>query len=218
MKKFLVVLLVISLVGCLSGCGAKETIGDLKDELKEDVAMEQPAEEQNSSENQLEVPSIDDITIEETYQPVPTMANDANQMTVKVFYASADGQSLIEQEKVIPKVEGIARATIETLLEGPSADSGLLSAVPAGTQLLDINVKSDEGLCIVDFSQELVSPLDNKGVSEKATVYAITNTLCQFDTIDKVEFRVEGQAVSTLSGETDLSQAVSANSSLVQEK
>ena len=110
----------------------------------------------------------------------------------------------------------MARATIETLLEGPEQGSGLLAAVPTGTQLLDINVKPDEKKCIVDFSQELRNQLAANSASEELAVYSIANTLCQFATIDEVEFRIEGQTVTTLAGNADLSGAVTANSSIVK--
>lgn len=217
MKKGISLVLLALLVFGASGCAsAKETIADLKAELNQDVVSKPSIDlAQEDTENGLEVPSIDDISIEETYQPVPTASESTMPtVTVSLFYASADGQSLVEKEKAIPKVEGMARATIETLLEGPSAGSGLQSAIPAGTQLLDINIKADEGLCIVDFSKEIASIAD--GISEDVTVYAIANTLCQFDTVDKVEFRVEGQMVTTLDGGSDLSRAVSANGALVE--
>ena len=216
-KRKVAVLLVLAMLAA-SGCSsAKATIAELKAELNKDVIAPETnmVAEGEQQEPELEVPSIDDIHIEETYQPVQTTAESSvPQMTVALYFASADGEKLVKEEKAIPKVEGMARATIETLLEGPDAASGLLSAVPAGTQLLDINVKPDSGLCIVDFSKELASTA--AGVSEEVTVYAIANTLCQFATIDQVEFRVEGQKVTTLDGKSDLSSAVTANASLVQ--
>ena len=88
--------------------------------------------------------------------------------------------------------------------------------MPTGTQLLDINVKPDEKKCIVDFSQELRNQLAANSTSEELAVYSIANTLCQFATIDEVEFRIEGQTVTTLAGNADLSGAVTANSSIVK--
>lgn len=212
-RKGLAVLLIAVLL--LPGCSsAQQTIAELKAELNQDVLAPEDTQVAEGEESGLEVPSIDDIHIEETYQPVPTSAeNSVPQMTVALYFASADGDKLVKEEKSIPKVEGMARATIETLLEGPAADSGLHSAIPTGTQLLDINVKPDSGLCIVDFSKEITSA--SNGVSEAATVYAIANTLCQFPTITQVEFRVEGQAVTTLDGQTDLTRAVTANADIV---
>jgi spore germination protein GerM len=102
----------------------------------------------------------------------------------------------VKTEKAIPKVEGMARATVETLLEGPNS-SGMVSVIPEGTQLLDINVKQEQKKCIVDFSHELGRAIGNSAASSKA-LESIAKTLCQFDSIEEVEFRMEGQTIATI--------------------
>ena len=218
MKKIWSTILLLAVVTTSAvGCGrASETLGQLKQDFKQDVALQQTETEQTEQANTLEVPSPDDITIEETYEPVQTIGDPVQEITVSLYFADADQKNLVQTKKQIPKVEGMARATIESLLEGPDQASGLVSAVPSGTQLLDINVKPDEKYCIVDFSQELRNQLSSSENSEKLAIYAIANTLCQFDTVEKVEFRIEGQTVTTLAGRTDLSQAVTANADIVK--
>ena len=218
MKKIWSTILLLAVVTTSAvGCSrASETLGQLKQDFKQDVALQQTETEQTEQANTLEVPSPDDITIEETYEPVQTIGDPVQEITVSLYFADADQKNLVQTKKQIPKVEGMARATIESLLEGPDQASGLVSAVPSGTQLLDINVKPDEKYCIVDFSQELRNQLSSSENSEKLAIYAIANTLCQFDTVEKVEFRIEGQTVTTLAGRTDLSQAVTANADIVK--
>lgn len=210
-------LLVVLLIPIAAGCSrASETLSELKQDFKQDVAWNVSQEDASQQANQLEVPDANDISIEETYEPVQTIGDAVQEITVSLYFADADQQKLVKTEKQIPKVEGMARATIETLLEGPAPDSGLVAAVPSGTQLLDINVKPDEKKCIVDFSQELRNQLASSSKSEELAIYSIANTLCQFATIEQVEFRIEGQTVTTLAGGTDLSKAVAANAALVQ--
>lgn len=202
---------------CAVGCNrASETLSQLKQDLKQDVAMNTTDEDNTQQANKLEVPDPNDITIEETYEPVQTIGEPMQEITVSLYFADADRKNLVKTEKQIPKVKGMARATVETLLEGPDSASGLVAAVPTGTQLLDINVKPDEKKCIVDFSQELRNQLASSGNSEELAIYSIANTLCQFATIEEVEFRVEGQTVTTLAGGSDLSKAVTANASIVK--
>lgn len=210
----------LSVTGCTE---ARETMIQMRQELRQEVAMERQEDdtEEPIRQNKLEVPSVaeilqDDISIEETYEPVQTMGTPMQEIAVALYFADADGTKLVKTERKIPKVEGMARATVESLLEGPDANSGLVSAIPEGTQLLDINVKPEEKTCIVDFSQELRNQLVSGKNSEQLAVYSITNTLCQFASIDQVEFRIEGQTVATLSGTTDLSTAVSANTAIVK--
>lgn len=218
------ILLFAGMACALTGCTeARETMIQMRQELRQEVAMENQETEKQETipQNQLEVPSVndllkDDITIEETYEPVQTMSTPVQEITVALYFASTDGDKLVKTEKQIPKVEGMARATIESLLEGPDANSGLVSAIPEGTQLLDINVKPAEKTCIVDFSHELRNQLASGKNSEQLAVYSITNTLCQFASIDQVEFRIEGQSIATLTGTTDLSTAVTANAAIVK--
>ena len=223
-RKSVYVVLVGTLFLTTTGCQkAQETLTQVRQELRQEIALEQV--EQQAQEvtpiNRLEIPSMeellqDEIHIEETYEPVQTMGMPIQEITVALYFADTAGESLVKTEKRIPKVEGLARATIETLLEGPDANSGLVSAIPEGAQLLDINVKAEEKKCIVDFSQELRNHLKKGSKSEQLAVYAITNTLCQFPAIEQVEFRIEGQSVETLAGKTSLGKAVTANAQIVK--
>ncbi len=219
--------MVLCLLLMMTGCSqARETMQEMRQELRQEIAMETDDNAigerlEPLQTNRLEVPSLDDmvkddLTIEETYEPVRTIGNAVQEITVALYFADADKTKLVKTEKSIPKVEGMARATIETLLEGPEQGSGLVAAVPQGTQLLDINVKQEEKKCIVDFSQELRNRLASGINNEQLAVYSIANTLCQFASIEEVEFRIEGQTVATLAGATDLSVAVTANPSLVK--
>ena len=213
-RRFWSAVLLVLLMSVSTGCDrASETLSEWKQDFKQDVAMDDRA---NTSENRLEVPNPDDITIEETYEPVQTIGTPVSEVTVSLYFADAAQKQLVKTEKRIPKVEGMARATVETLLEGPEEASGLVAAIPGGTQLLDINVKPDEKRCVVDFSQELQNELAKTDSSEQLAIYSIANTLCQFDTIEEVEFRIEGQTVTTLAGGADLSKAVTANADIVR--
>ena len=197
-----IALLLITATVWLTGCSeARQTMIEMRQELRQEIALENGENtEQNGNDvqqNKPETPSIDDIRIEETYEPVQTMGTPVPEITVSLYFADTAGEKLVKTEKSIPKVEGMARATIETLLEGPDGNSGLVSVIPEGTQLLDINVKQKEKKCIVDFSHELGQALSGNAAASK-TLEAIARTLCQFDSIEEVEFRMEGQTITTI--------------------
>ena len=197
------VLLSIVVTMGLTGCSeARQTIMEMRQELRQEIALEDSADTQQQKPS---VPSIDeimsntgadDIRIEETYEPVRTMGTPIQEITVALYFADAAGDKLVKTEKVIPKVEGMARATVETLLEGPNG-SGMVSVIPEGTQLLDINVKQEQKKCIVDFSHELGRAIGSNAAASKA-LESIAKTLCQFDSIEEVEFRMEGQTITTI--------------------
>ena len=133
---------------------------------------------------------------------------------VSLYYANSEGTGLSAVTAEVPKEGGIARATINQLLAGPSTDSGLVPIIPTGTTLKDINITSD-GLCIVDFSSQLVDNYSGDLQNEELMVYSIVNTLTQFPTVESVEIRVDGQQVKTIAGHMDTSEALARNESLI---
>ena len=86
--------------------------------------------------------------------------------------------------------------------------------MPQGTSLLDINVK-DDGLCIVDFSSELLGDASGEVITGELMVYSIVNTLTEFPTIDSVEFRIEGQPVERLGDNIPASAPLTADPTLI---
>jgi len=206
-KKFLILVTIITLITfTLTGCGLLDKLLSIKDDFKGGESAEE--KKQDSQVGEIQV----DINAPQVPDPVITQPTEFK--SVLLYFGSSDGEHLVAVEKDVAKVEGIARQTINALIEGPDFQSGLLPTIPAGTSLLDINVKED-GLCIVDFSDELVANMAGGKLNEQLTVYSIVNTLCQFPTVDRVEFRVEGRKMDTLLGHIKLDPTVSANAQLV---
>lgn len=115
--------------------------------------------------------------------------------TITVYYADQDWRYLIGQEiSVNLAAEDDVCAYLMEQLASPPDGSGLLSALPRNTQLLDATVA--DGLCTLDFSQEFVSNGWNDNEAQRLTLLSIVNTLTQLDTIDQVEFSVEGDLLA----------------------
>lgn len=139
----------------------------------------------------------------------------AEKVQVVLYFGSKDGQYLVKEVREIPKVEGIARATLEELLKGPGPESNLVQTVPNGTRLLDINIKPD-GLAIVSFSGELKAKHWGGSAGEGNTVYSIVNTLAQFPSVQRVQILIDNQVVETLAGHMDISQPLERNPELIK--
>jgi spore germination protein GerM len=135
---------------------------------------------------------------------------------VVLYFSDQAGEMLALETRAIAKVEGIARATVQELLAGPSVESGLLPTISVGTKLIDINVRPD-GLCIVDFSSELVDNHPGGSLNEELTVYSIVNTLTQFPTIQEVQILVDGQKVESIAGHLDVSTTMARNNDIIEE-
>ncbi len=117
------------------------------------------------------------------------------------FYlvAVSDGiEQFIETTRNIPYTTGVARASIEALLEGPTEselDSGLTTSIPEGTELISIEIENDTAK--VNFTSHL-----QEGVAGSARVTSIREqierTLLQFNEIEDVLIMVEGESEDIL--------------------
>lgn len=111
----------------------------------------------------------------------------------------------LREQKVGPVARGatdgaVAAGAIEGLLTGPTQDEqqlGFSSAIPAGTDLLGVEV--DDGIATVDLSDEFGS--GGGSASMMSRVAQVVFTLTQFATVDSVLFKLEGEPISALGGE-----------------
>lgn len=199
MKRAALILTVL-LVLCItfSGCG-------LLDKVRQDFNNDKNVAEEN---NLFEEPTV----IFETPEDTTTMTNEINRITL--YFTDPVENKLVAEEREIPKVIGIARATMEELIKGPLG-SDLEATLPASTRLLDINVRED-GLAIVDFSGELIKNLPASATAEELAVYSIVNTLTQFPTVQEVEMRIDGRNVDTLLGYVELDENLVRNTSIIK--
>lgn len=195
MKKTLVTIVMIILLIGVSGCRGLN--------WSEEIKVWQDAVKIPVEEDGIEFPEADLI------QP-PTAA----ELKVELYFERQDGRGLAIEEREIPKVEGIARATVEELLKGPG-DNKLVSPFPPGTCLLDINIKPN-GNCVIDLSSHIKKVRGAHG--ESLAVYSIVNTLSQFPSVDTVTFLVEGETVETIGGHLNTAEPVTADFSLSEEE
>lgn len=85
-----------------------------------------------------------------------------------------------------------AQAALEALLAGPDAlesEIGMTSSIPGGTRLLDLAVR--DRTATVDLSSEFEE--GSGTLAETLRVAQVVFTLTQFDTIDTVAFRIDGE-------------------------
>lgn len=93
------------------------------------------------------------------------------------------------------------RNAVQALLAGPDdleADAGLTTAVPDGTELLDIDI--DDGLATVDLSGDFAA--GGGSLSMQLRVAQVVFTLTQFDSVDTVTILLDGEeAIEGIGGE-----------------
>jgi Sporulation and spore germination/Immunoglobulin-like domain of bacterial spore germination len=120
-------------------------------------------------------------------------------MSSVAVYLLRDGK-VSPVRRTIEATPAVARAALTELLEGPTSDEraeGLSSAIPDGTTLRDISLA--DRVATVD----LDSTFDDGGGSASmlGRVAQVVATLTRFPTIERVAFRIDGEAVEVVGGE-----------------
>ncbi len=196
MKRLIIFLIIIALL--LGGCSWIDQLQAWKNSNTSNNGNDD-SQSQTIIDKPL-VKSDDQTTTEET---AATTIGETVEVTL--YFSNADGTGLVAEKRDIPKQEGLARATINNLIDGPQS-TDLLPTLPSATILEDINIGN--GLCTVDFSSELSDNLNGGLMAEQLAVYSIVKTLSQFETVDAVRILIDGQAVESLSGHIDVSEAI----------
>ncbi len=132
-------------------------------------------------------------------------------ITLTLYFPDDQVMYLHPEKRVVPGTATPAREMVRQLLKGPRT-KGLISAIPAGTELLDIDIKG--GVAYVDFSRDLVRNAPGGSAGEAMTIYSVVNSLTTFPAVKKVKFLVEGRPVDTLAGHADLSEPIGRNKKL----
>lgn len=168
----------------------------------------------NSDEQYLGAPPEQGANLEEQGTGEAEVITN-EKVKVVLYFSNPEGTGLVQEIREIPKREGIGRATIEELIKGPKPESGLAQTIPSGTELLDINVKSD-GTAVVSFSEEIKVNHWGGSSGEGLTVYSIVNTLTQFPSVERVQILVDNKVIETLGGHIDISQPVEKEAAVIK--
>ena len=126
-----------------------------------------------------------------------TSTTESSLIDVKVYLLR--GERLVIAHRLVAGPAVLSGALTE-LLAGPTAGEaadGLISIVPDGTQLLDVNLR--DGVAIVDLTSQFES--GGGSLSMTARVAQVVFTATQFDNVDSVLFSLDGAPIDYLGGE-----------------
>ena len=96
--------------------------------------------------------------------------------------------------------EGVGAAALEAVLAGPNETEsgiGFSNAVPAGTEVLGVDIAG--GVATVDLNAAFQS--GGGSLSMQLRVAQVVATLTQFDTVESVTIRIDGDEVDGIGGE-----------------
>lgn len=130
-------------------------------------------------------------------------------MRKTVLYFKNQEGYLVPVMRKIPWQEGIARATINNMIDSPELrevlnPTGLQPVIPAGSEVLGISINEETGVCKVDFSENI---LDNNSEKQEETfIKGVVYTLTEFPAIKEVQILVGGKVLPSLKFGGDISR------------
>ncbi|WP_426448733.1 GerMN domain-containing protein [Paenibacillus sp. S-38] len=143
---------------------------------------------------------------------VPTSAKAAstaiaNPMQITI-YAKDEKGFVAPIAMQIEKTESAARKALEYMVDGGAVQgqlpAGFTSLLPKGTEIRGIDINKEQKLATVDFSKMFT---DYNLADERKILEGLTWTLTNFPSVEKVQIRVEGKALTEMPvGETPLDE------------
>jgi spore germination protein GerM len=114
---------------------------------------------------------------------------------LRVWFAGSGGFLSVSkrQTNLEPEAPKVPKLALDSLLAGPSeaeAAAGVFTAVPAGTELLHLDI--EDGIAMVDLSSEYEQGSGSWG--ESLRLAQVVYTLTQFETVETVDFRLRRRA------------------------
>jgi spore germination protein GerM len=180
----------------LSACGA--STGDLGS-----VATPPPSEEPS-----IDLPSPEPTPGQSTgplATPGQTSAQTNETVTIRAYFflgSFVDNAGLVPVLREIPKTQAVGAAAMAELIKGPNdaelgARPAMYTTIPDGTRFLGLTI--DAGVATVNLSKEFAS--GGGSASVLGRLAQVVYTLTQFPTVKAVSFELDGEPVSTFSGE-----------------
>ncbi len=133
---------------------------------------------------------------------------------ITLYFCDRSGSTLVSEQRSIEVRQSltIEYQIVEQLIIGP--DKKMLKAtVPKDTEIRDI--KTEEGICYVNLSKDFIN--DNvEGINSKlVTIYSIVNSLTELDSVNKVQFLIEGEKINAVN-DIDFSKPFKRNTQIMK--
>lgn len=136
-----------------------------------------------------------------TPTPSPTPEPEpAERVTVRIYLTRGEKIGVAGRMVEAASKPALARAAVEALLEGPTAEEtgySLDTAIPEGVTVRDVTIGDDRAT--VDLSASFAS--GGGSLSMQLRAAQIVYTLTQFDGIERVAFLLDGDPIDALGGE-----------------
>jgi len=188
-KKYIAAVLVLVIAFTLVSC-TSEKPGDLDVEKPQD---NEDIIEDNNSEDEDENPQ----------EPI----SENNKEEVVLYFAnneyietgSEDLDKVLPENRIIEyNNTSLEEEIVRELMKGPELEE-LSTSIPETVKLLGVKVENK--IAFVDFAAE---GLNGGSLQEDLTIMQIVNTLLELDSVEKVQFLIDGKESESLMGHMDI--------------
>lgn len=118
------------------------------------------------------------------------------EVSATLYFPRTGGRGLGVERRVFQLTEDDVLAEIVTraLMDGPEGDD-LSNFLPEGTELRGLRMEDD--VCLVDFSEQLLTGMPEEEERQTLLVYAIVNSLGNLSSVTSVRLLVEGEPLTS---------------------
>ncbi len=166
----------------------------------------------NFINNRLASDEDDEIEVVRSDEGMITVTeeNDDGMRKTVLYFKNNEGY-LVPVMRRIPWEEGIARATLNNMVDSPElrdslSQTGLLPIIPAGTEITGITIDEETSICKINFSENFLN--NESQTDEESLIKGVVYTLTEFPAIEKVTILVGGKELDTLTHGARLGSAL----------
>ena len=156
---------------------------------------------------------VGNMTTESFVENPGEQINASTQSTIKLYFSSADGTSLVEETRVVTHSSSISmeKLIMEQLIDGPKS-SKAKATIPSATKLINVSVM--DGICYVSVDNTFQN--QDQEIKEEIVLYSIVNSLTELPGVTKVQLSINGDTKGFWRYTYELSKMYEKNLSLLE--
>lgn len=137
------------------------------------------------------------------------------QETVVLYFANKDNKLIAEERNIeFKQNKTMELHIVEELIAGPTKNNAL-KTIPLETKIR--NIKTEDSICYVDLSSDFINKMPTNQQQQTLAIYSIVNSLTNLDTVNKVQFLIDGEKTTILNQPIDISQPIGRYEAIIEQ-
>lgn len=133
---------------------------------------------------------------------------------IMLYFPTKDGTHLAREARTIKVTDQqpIAQYIINELIKGPSGEN---MTAPLNSATVLLSVETSNNICFVNFKSNFLDKNTGSADKEKMTIYSIVDSLTELETIERVQFLMDGKKVTSF-GNINIGSMFGRDESVIQ--